>query len=492
MLTTRGSVTFGTTRRQTYHDHDTRVYIAFELLEPLMASNLNSAERALEIFRAANTVLHETGHAMWDIWGNPSSSPIPPFEPFFEDESTSWDTIWHSQYTESFPVRQPVHRDYYRKDEWPIPILWFFKIHDPEFWNVFVRHFGGESVRMGPKTMGNRQDVPDTTVGRPKKTAPGSVFTRPWHQSDLVKLSVVTGIMSPDEIAATEYENKRRNYTQYLMEVMYDQDKEMLRKNTVLPQALMVGPPSKQPAANSPNPPNPPPPPPPGPIPDAVPKPPRFDEIENYLISKYQRLAFNSLNFSIPEHTLYNYILVEGGISLTATEWREFLVCCNQISPHLFLYRRSGVSTGVVTKIMNGWPSPSDPKGVKLVERGRPDGFVRPSTEAMKAFTKYAQRTINNSDSMFKDGFLDHDIEDFRVHFNTHYAELAPHRRLKKRFGSRIDEFSTTLFEACLFQDYRNKNMFTYGPYASGVLRSLKPPPGPRKPVVKGDVCPTM
>lgn len=187
----------------------------------------------------------------------------------------------------------------------------------------YVPSFGGDSTRMGPKTMGNRQDVPDTTVGRPKKNAPGSVFTRPWHQSDLVKLSVVTGIMSQDEIAATEQENKRRNYTQYLMEAMYDQDKEMLRKNTVLPQALIVGPPPKPTAANSPNPSSPPDPanpnspPSPETIPDLVPKPPRFDEIENYLISKYQRLAFDSLDFSIPEHTLYNYVRSSSAYSTT-------------------------------------------------------------------------------------------------------------------------------------------------------------------------------
>ncbi|CZR54311.1 uncharacterized protein PAC_04195 [Phialocephala subalpina] len=430
-------------------------YSAFEMFEPLMSTNLNPAERALEIFRAANTVLHETGHAMWDIWTTNALQLLP--EPFFEDERTSelgfsaensmfggvteqlislldaslgkerlpaatilaevhgrvvwerhllilhdrssWDTICHSEYTEGFPVLQPVYNDYCTKEEWPIPVIWFFKIHNPEFWNVHVRHWGAESTRMGPKTIGGRQVVPDTTVGRPSKQTPGRVFTREWYHSDRVQLSVSPAIMSQNEIDATESENKRRNYAQFLIETMYDQDQEMRNRNTVLPQSLMVGPP-RPPAANPTNPvdpTNPNPPPSPDSLPDLVPIPPRFDEITKYLLSKYQRLALDTLNFRIAEHTLYHYILHEGGLSLTATEWREFLVYCNsgQIGPHLFLYRRTGVSTGVVRKIMNGWPSLSDPKGVKIVAKERPDSFIRPSTDIMKAFTKYAQRAIS-------------------------------------------------------------------------------------------------
>lgn len=44
-----------------------KVFITFELLEPMLSANLNKSEIALDIFRAANTLLHELAvcHTCW-------------------------------------------------------------------------------------------------------------------------------------------------------------------------------------------------------------------------------------------------------------------------------------------------------------------------------------------------------------------------------------------------------------------------------------------
>lgn len=57
----------------------------------------------------------------------------------------------------------------------------------------------------------------------------------------------------------------------------------------------------------------------------------RFDLIVDYLFRHRQELALDTLHFQIAEHVLYWYIVREGFISLTPTEWRGFLQhCCNE------------------------------------------------------------------------------------------------------------------------------------------------------------------
>lgn len=59
----RGQVVLGSARRFEYiEDHQGWVWvgISFSLIEPLMRTDLTSAERAVDTFRLAATLLHET------------------------------------------------------------------------------------------------------------------------------------------------------------------------------------------------------------------------------------------------------------------------------------------------------------------------------------------------------------------------------------------------------------------------------------------------
>lgn len=57
---------------------------------------------------------------------------------------------------------------------------------------------------------------------------------------------------------------------------------------------------------------------------------PRYDEIRNYLINQRRELAIDTMKFRMPEHTLHQYIRRNGGIDLSAEEWRGFLLNCNE------------------------------------------------------------------------------------------------------------------------------------------------------------------
>ncbi|CAD6443668.1 867892e6-dbc8-46d5-bfbf-774fe39b6e0c-CDS [Sclerotinia trifoliorum] len=56
----------------------------------------------------------------------------------------------------------------------------------------------------------------------------------------------------------------------------------------------------------------------------------RYDEIKNYLINQKRELAIDTMKFRMPEHTLHQYIRRNGGINLSAEEWREFLLTCTE------------------------------------------------------------------------------------------------------------------------------------------------------------------
>jgi hypothetical protein len=62
-----------------------------------------------------------------------------------------------------------------------------------------------------------------------------------------------------------------------------------------------------------------------------------FNEIKDFLLKHRLQLALDTVDFPMPEHTLYAYILAEGGLSLTADEWRNFLRVCDDTST-LFMY----------------------------------------------------------------------------------------------------------------------------------------------------------
>lgn len=59
---------------------------------------------------------------------------------------------------------------------------------------------------------------------------------------------------------------------------------------------------------------------------EEIPSCPRYDEIRNYLINQKRELAIDTMKFRMPEHTLHQYIRRNGGIDLSAEEWREFLL----------------------------------------------------------------------------------------------------------------------------------------------------------------------
>ena len=84
---------------------------------------------------------------------------------------------------------------------------------------------------------------------------------------------------------------------------------------------------------------------------------PRWDEFTQYLFADRAppQLALDTMDFDIPEPTLYRYIIDRGGLLITPAEFRQFLFTANN-RKQLFAYAPfPGI--GTVTRIPTGWPS---------------------------------------------------------------------------------------------------------------------------------------
>jgi len=57
----------------------------------------------------------------------------------------------------------------------------------------------------------------------------------------------------------------------------------------------------------------------------------RFQFIRQYLFDNRRQLALDTLHTKSAEHQLLSYILVNGGLDINATEWRQFLWTCTSL-----------------------------------------------------------------------------------------------------------------------------------------------------------------
>lgn len=103
----------------------------------------------------------------------------------------------------------------------------------------------------------------------------------------------ITDDMTENEASATRLENKRLDQADRIEKELQEQTKK-IRTNSKLPLVPdnVVYPPRK-------------------PTPDLPPildEPPRDKEIRQYLFSRYQQLALDTMTSKIPEHVMYNYV----------------------------------------------------------------------------------------------------------------------------------------------------------------------------------------
>lgn len=150
---------------------------------------------------------------------------------------------------------------------------------------------------------------------------------------------------------------------------------------------------------------------------------PRFGDVDIYLRNNRYELALDTTTRPMGEHILYNHILKNGSLELTAEEWHNFLLICHRrqilfryrIPQHpgyvlltvLSSYLELGPAWGVINRINSRWPR------TNIRDRPVPVGGQQ-SNSAVTALVEHMYNVLE-SDGVFNFQYNNHDYEDFRV-----------------------------------------------------------------------------
>ncbi|PBP19973.1 hypothetical protein BUE80_DR009195 [Diplocarpon rosae] len=347
------------------------VNLALELIQPLLALDLNAAEKMACQFKIATTLLHETAHAVWAyrMMANSEFDDTADFEPYFEDEilaELGWsleDKLWGGEPMDILPpeysnggpglpsagivktnwfvdrhvndTRAPVLEHVVElpenvddpfeiHDYYPIPTTWIASLFDSNLWSSQSQAFGAEATSMKPSFIGTRalydsQSLEEEMIG----------FAR--FGSNLDGSLPLNRGMSTAERTRVKAENARRRQAQ-----------DILGRMTSL---ISVRAPEIE-AVDDPD------------SPEPVCECPRWDMIAEYMFAHREPgdLALDTLDFPMPEQTMFKHVHDDGlGMpGITPYEFRDFLRVCNQ-KKLLFSYTPFPAA-GTLRRLPAGWP----------------------------------------------------------------------------------------------------------------------------------------
>ncbi|KAF7891709.1 hypothetical protein EAF00_008011 [Botryotinia globosa] len=453
----------------------TLVTIAYELVEPLMNPLLLPEDRALDDFRLAEDILHETAHAMghqmvrmnkkledWG-WGEPyfDNEPIPELgfsatNQIFGGISLSvinpvdtpgyscggiifynWPTYRHELYTSTMPVLAPEkQKNWENIMYYPIPVSYFMSLECEEFWDVYVRKFGSKATQAGPKIIGVLRRRGETAAALRHTTGiPGPEKKAP-------------GLLSRRKTKITHsFDSEKRRLTLIIKEA----SKNVHPK--VLSPRLPTGEHGFQPIVGRAD------------RADAVEMDccPRYDEIRMYLERNKFALAIHTFQYQLPAHLIRCYILRHGGIKLTNGEWKTFLLVANT-KDELFYY--SLAAYGVVQVNYKGWMDPTPPQSTEMKVPPQPD------PQLTEIFDFICRRNLKDVDPHQES----RDIDAYLLMYDSNTiwkrekckgtrTALLEHPDLPDGFTE--DEAGEEIFMACVW----HSPYFTDAPYRQGVVR---------------------
>lgn len=222
-------------------------------------------------------------------------------------------------------------------EQFPIPTSWTKSLFDNEMWTTNVALYGSAASAMGPLTYGSVVDYQVETL----------------HPNG-----------APDEVSMNFHIEEANEILPRPLDPALGQNIQQLKQERSLEAERIMRLIER-----------------PKPMPQRPPSPtfsdeddgsdfpvvyscPRYDEIKAYLCQNrhYEQLALDTMDFDIPERTLYRYILDRGGLGITPLEFRNFLYTASERREMFFYAPFPGL--GTVTRLEQGWPDQELPDAV--------------------------------------------------------------------------------------------------------------------------------
>lgn len=212
--------------------------------------------------------------------------------------------------------------------------------------------------------------------------------------------TIIDSSMSDTETAAIQFENDRRALARRVKAAMAGIPYSSVPL-TLLPQTANVPSNYREPTFN-----------------------PSLNNFETYRIKQFlfqnrTALALETLDFEIPKHVPYDYVVSAGFSSLRPTDWRAFLIRCNKrvlpvlvswktlfLVEQILIHNRRreincapAATIGYVTKIAKNWPTDVLP----------PRQVLKATPEVIEIFDKGMQQVFRRGTGIFNKGIRDFD-----------------------------------------------------------------------------------
>lgn len=213
---------------------------------------------------------------------------------------------------------------------YPVPIEYFERISQKDFWDYYVPRYGLEAFHFSPLTYGRTVQYTESNY---KILAEENIWT------NLPRI-LTEGLTPAGVLKSVEIENRRRGTAERVIKSLNEVRMQELAAETAVLRELLGGATDvgnvkewSQPGRPLYLPPEPREQPYSGPriLPsnlNALAEPTRFQEIRDFLFGNREAVALDTLFTPIPENTLLAYINRVGVITLTKEELREFLIYC--------------------------------------------------------------------------------------------------------------------------------------------------------------------
>jgi hypothetical protein len=223
------------------------------------------------------------------------------------------------------PIPAGEQDPYQVNEHWPVTTGFQINVFQSRFWDIAVRTVGATFAHLGPLGIGSRRRV-DQNGARLNFH-----FLSAHMYGDLEQVPINDGMTDQIKLAIT-IENTRRSQVQEIMRLCFGPDRfppmatHFTSSADPLDDALRAysDTSSEDDVAE---------------YEKVISNCPRWTEIVEYLMRNRGpcELALDTMTFSMPEPTLYRYIMTRGGLDITPEEFRMFLRTAND-RQELFQY----------------------------------------------------------------------------------------------------------------------------------------------------------
>ncbi|CZR62095.1 uncharacterized protein PAC_11992 [Phialocephala subalpina] len=339
---------------------------------------------------------------------------------------------------------------------YPVPLPYFFDLHEPGFWNYYLLKNSVTGLHLGPKVLGVKFKGEHPSVpARPSTMHDDDIVDNNPGGKDISDDDMLDTNSPADLVTAIGIENRRRREVRRILDAMSG-----LQQTPPAPPAGLGVDSNVQSAKKA----------------LSVAK---FDEIKDFL-RRYRRiLAMDTLHFNMGAHMLYDHVLSCGLRDISYQQFRVFLVDVNGANTMIRtskVYDKPPMPTqAMVTFLPDGWEGVDTTTNLPIPPPIERPPYTKPTKFSLDWFERCTARVMDPLQDFcyfHESGLYDFDMEGYQA---LRKFSNEAFKRIVKEDGlmnAQANPFTVALFRDCICEFENNNYRWALGP--PGIVRKLK------------------